>query len=106
MLSSLACHHSESVNPPHPDILQRLAKTYSVPVQALMVEAGYLPQDKELQTKQRIEQAYQHVISDPTYAHGTRLHDPIHASCDYSFRELADVHLKLTFLVSLRSFRC
>ncbi len=60
-------------NPPHPDILHRLAKTYNVSAQALMVEAGYLPEDKEVQTRNRVEQAYQHVISDPTYTHGNRL---------------------------------
>lgn len=60
-------------NPPHPDILQRLAKTYSVAPRELMVQAGYLPEDRELETKRKVEQAYEHVISDPTYSHGNRL---------------------------------
>lgn len=60
-------------NPPHPDILNRLARTYSVPLHALMVEAGYLPDNKELETKRKLELAYQHVINDPTYSHGNRL---------------------------------
>ena len=60
-------------NPPHPDILNRLAKAYAVPVRELMVNAGYLPDDAELENKRKVEQAYNHVISDPNYSHGTRL---------------------------------
>ena len=59
-------------NPPHPDILKRLAKVYEVPVNDLLSAAGYLEQEKGI-TRERIEQAYQHVISDPKYRHGTRL---------------------------------
>ena len=60
-------------NPPHPDILNRLAKVYEVPARELMVAAGYLPDDAELENKRKVEQAYNHVISDPKYSHGTRL---------------------------------
>jgi len=60
-------------NPPHPDILNRLAKAYGVPARELMVNAGYLPDDAELENRRKTEQAYNHVISDPNYSHGTRL---------------------------------
>ena len=60
-------------NPPHPDILNRLAKVYEVSPQELMVEAGYLPESAEIEAKRKIDQAYAHVISDPQYSHGNRL---------------------------------
>jgi len=60
-------------NPPHPDILNRRAKAYAVPARELMVSAGYLPDDAELENRRKTEQAYNHVISDPNYSHGTRL---------------------------------
>lgn len=59
-------------NPPHPDILKKLAKVYEVPVTELLSAAGYL-EDEKGNTRQQIEQAFQHVISDPKYRHGTRL---------------------------------
>lgn len=59
-------------NPPHPDILKRLAKVYEVPLSELLSAAGYL-EDEKGNTRQQIEQAFQHVISDPEYRHGTRL---------------------------------
>ena len=60
--------------PPHPDILKRLAKTYDVPVEELLEAAGYLEdaQERRLQ-RQKIERAFEHVITDPQYRHGTRL---------------------------------
>lgn len=60
--------------PPHPEILKRLARTYDVPVEELLEAAGYLEDapDRRLQ-RQRIEKAFQHVITDPQYRHGTRL---------------------------------
>jgi transcriptional regulator with XRE-family HTH domain len=61
-------------NPPHPEILHRLAKVYEVPARDLLVAAGYLREDSEAAvTRERVERAYNHVISDPTYSHGTRL---------------------------------
>jgi len=60
-------------NPPHPDILNRLAKVYEVPARDLMVSAGYLADNADLEKRQRIERAYSHVISDPNYSQGTRL---------------------------------
>jgi transcriptional regulator with XRE-family HTH domain len=60
--------------PPHPDILRRLAKAYEVPVEDLLVSAGYLDNGLEKGiTREKIEQAFAHVISDPTFRHGTRL---------------------------------
>jgi transcriptional regulator with XRE-family HTH domain len=60
--------------PPHPDILKRLAKVYEVAVEELLEAAGYLAdaQDRRLQT-QKIERAFEHVITDPKYRCGTRL---------------------------------
>lgn len=60
-------------NPPHPDILNRLAKVYEVPPRELLVAAGYLQEDGEVEKKRKIDQAYNHVTSDPKYSHGTRL---------------------------------
>src|SRR5438876_11061433 len=60
-------------NPPHPDILQRLAEVYDVTHQELLVEAGYLKNLEEQLTRKKIEMAYQHAISDPEYKFGTRL---------------------------------
>jgi transcriptional regulator with XRE-family HTH domain len=60
-------------NPPHPEILNRLAKVYDVSARELMVAAGYLTDDREAEHRRKIELAYSHVISDPTYNHGTRL---------------------------------
>ena len=61
-------------NPPHPDILKRLAKVYEVSQRELLVAAGYLEDDPSEQVERaQVEKAYQHVISDPNYRHGTRL---------------------------------
>ena len=60
-------------NPPHPEILNRLAKVYDVPARELMVAAGYLADEEEAENRRKIELAYNHVTSDPNYAHGTRL---------------------------------
>jgi transcriptional regulator with XRE-family HTH domain len=59
-------------NPPHPDILKRLAKVYEVPVTEMLSAAGYLEEKQETR-KQNVEQAFQHVITDPKYQYGTRL---------------------------------
>jgi HTH-type transcriptional regulator, competence development regulator len=61
-------------NPPQPDVLKRLAKAYEVSQRELMVAAGHLEEDSsERISRERLESAYKHVISDPTYRHGTRL---------------------------------
>jgi transcriptional regulator with XRE-family HTH domain len=60
-------------NPPHPDILKRLAKVYEVTHRELLIAAGYL-EDPEGQVKREtIEKAFQHVATDPHYRYGTRL---------------------------------
>ena len=59
--------------PPHPDILQRLAKVYEVSQQDLLIAAGYLEDPKAQQGREELEVAYQHATSDPKFHHGTRL---------------------------------
>ena len=59
-------------NTPHPEILKKLAKVYEVPLTELLAAAGYVENEKGI-TRDQIEQAFQHVISDPKYRHGTRL---------------------------------
>ncbi len=60
-------------NPPHPDILTRLAKVYEVPARELMVQAGYLGEDAEMEERRKLDQAFEHVASDPAYKFGNRL---------------------------------
>jgi len=61
-------------NPPHPDILKRLAKAYDVQHRELLVAAGYLEEDSaETAKRKQIEEAYEHVRTDPTFRQGTRL---------------------------------
>ena len=61
-------------NPPHPDILNRLAKVYEVPVRELLIEAGFLKEESDAQRRrEQVESAYNHVINDPSFEHGTRL---------------------------------
>ena len=62
-------------NPPHPDILNRLAKAYRVPPRDLLIAAGYLKEEHGI-TRDEIEKAYAHVVNDPQYRHGTRLKGP------------------------------
>jgi len=59
-------------NPPHPDILKKLARVYEVPLNELLAAAGYLEKENG-NPRREIEQAFQHVISDPKYKYGTRL---------------------------------
>lgn len=59
-------------NPPHPEILKKLARAYEVPLNELLAAAGYVESEKRI-TRHQIEQAFRHVISDPKYRHGTRL---------------------------------
>jgi len=61
-------------NPPHPDILKRLAGIYEVTDRDLLIAAGYLNEDsEEKRKKQEIEQTYEHAIRDPNLHYGTRL---------------------------------
>src|SRR5690348_16257857 len=60
-------------NPPHPDILKRLAEVYGVTHQELLVAAGYLEDPEEQYNRKKVDQAFQHVLTDPHYKFGTRL---------------------------------
>lgn len=61
-------------NPPKPDILNRLASAYSVPAQDLMEAAGYIKgKSDEMRERERVDLAYEHVITDPNYSQGTRI---------------------------------
>lgn len=81
-------------NPPHPEILNRLAKVYNVSARDLMVAAGYLTDDAEAEKRRNVELAYQHVVSDPTYQHGTRIKDT-HISLDVK-RFIVEMYEKTT----------
>lgn len=59
--------------PPHPDILKRLAKVYEVTHRELLIAAGYLEDPEEQTRREKIEKAFDHVLTDPHYKHGTRL---------------------------------
>lgn len=64
----------ETRNPPSPDILRRLASIYAVPAIELMRKAGILkPEDEGLDEENKLERAFQTVLSDPGFQHGTRL---------------------------------
>jgi len=60
--------------PPHPEILKRLAKVYDVPPNDLLIAAGYV-EDLAVKgiTREKIEQAFEHVIHHPKFRYGTRL---------------------------------
>ena len=61
-------------NPPRPDIINRLAMVYSVPAHHLMEAAGYIKGvSGEMNERDRIERAFEHVITDPNYSQGTRM---------------------------------
>lgn len=59
--------------PPHPDILKRLARVYEVTHRELLIAAGYLEGESEQIKRQQVENAFQHVTTDPEFRHGTRL---------------------------------
>jgi transcriptional regulator with XRE-family HTH domain len=82
-------------NPPHPDILKRLAKTYDVEHRELLVVAGYLEEDSAEAAKRRtLEKAFEHVQSDPAFKHGTRLKGT-HVSLETK-RFIVEMYEKLT----------
>lgn len=60
--------------PPHPDILKRLALVYDVPPNDLLIAAGYV-EDLAAKgvTREKVEQAFEHVIQHPKFRYGTRL---------------------------------
>jgi transcriptional regulator with XRE-family HTH domain len=82
-------------NPPHPDILKRLAKTYNVQHRELLVAASYLEEDSvEIAKRREIEEAYEHVRTDPTFKQGTRLKGT-HVSLETK-RFIVEMYEKLT----------
>lgn len=82
-------------NPPHPDILKRLAKAYDVQHRELLVAAGYLEEDSaETARRRQIEKAYEHARTDPKFKHGTRLRGT-HISLDTK-RFIVEMYEKLT----------
>jgi transcriptional regulator with XRE-family HTH domain len=82
-------------NPPHPDILKRLANAYDVQHRELLVAAGYLEEDSAETAKRRqIEEAYEHVRTDPAFKQGTRLKGT-HVSLEAK-RFIVEMYEKLT----------
>jgi transcriptional regulator with XRE-family HTH domain len=81
--------------PPQPDILKRLAKVYDVPHRDLLIAAGHLEEDSAETAKRRqLEEAYQHVLTDPTFKQGTRLKGT-HVSLETK-RFIVEMYEKLT----------
>lgn len=61
-------------NPPHPEILKRLAAVYETPHTDLLAKAGYLDEsEKGGPTRLETEAKFRHVIADPQFQFGTRL---------------------------------
>jgi transcriptional regulator with XRE-family HTH domain len=61
-------------NPPHPDILKRLAAVYETPHADLLAKAGYLNEAEQgAPTRLEIESAFKHIATDPQFRYGTRL---------------------------------
>jgi transcriptional regulator with XRE-family HTH domain len=82
-------------NPPHPDILKRLAKAYDVQHRELLIAAGYLEEDSaEIAKRREIEKAYEHVRTDPKFKQGTRLKGT-HISLETK-RFIVEMYEKLT----------
>jgi len=81
--------------PPHPEILKRLAKSYDVEHRELLIAAGYLEEDSAETAKRRqVEEAYQHVVTDPAFKQGTRLKGT-HVSLETK-RFIVEMYEKLT----------
>ncbi|MFZ0277641.1 MAG: helix-turn-helix transcriptional regulator [Candidatus Sulfotelmatobacter sp.] len=82
-------------NPPQPDILRRLARVYDVPHRELLIVAGHLEEDSaETAKRRRVEEAYEHVMTDPTFKQGTRLKGT-HVSLETK-RFIVEMYEKLT----------
>src|SRR3972149_1696372 len=59
---------------PSPEILRKLARAYNVTVRELLLRAGYLDEPEVSATEEeRIEAAFQYVLTDPDYKLGTRI---------------------------------
>lgn len=62
---------------PSADLLRKIAPTYGASVKELMALAGYLDEPEvTMSEKERIEWAFNCVISDPDYSFGTSLKTP------------------------------
>lgn len=60
--------------PPRPDILKKLALAYRVTVREMMLRAGYFDEPEVTATEdERVEAAFQYVMSDPDYKFGNRI---------------------------------
>jgi transcriptional regulator with XRE-family HTH domain len=60
--------------PPRPEILKKLARAYNVTVRELLMRAGYLDEPEVTATEEeRIEAAFQYVLSDPDYKLSARI---------------------------------
>ena len=61
-------------NPPHPDILKKLAPIYEVSLKELMEKAGYLEIEDEISDfdEEKINRAYKYVLDDPDFQFGAR----------------------------------
>jgi transcriptional regulator with XRE-family HTH domain len=60
--------------PPGPEILNRLAPVYDVPLRDLMRAAGYLEEaGPNLGEEEEVELAFRYVMSDPRYKSGARV---------------------------------
>jgi len=60
--------------PPSAEILRKLAPAYKVTVRELLMRAGYLDEPEVTATEEeRVEAAFQYVLSDPDYKLGTRI---------------------------------
>lgn len=59
---------------PSADLLRKIAPTYGASVRELLTKAGYLDEPEvKMSDQERIEWAYQAVLSDPDYKFGTSL---------------------------------
>ena len=59
---------------PRPEILKKLAPAYKVTARELFMRAGYLDEREVTASEdERIDAAFQYVLSDPDYKLGTRI---------------------------------
>jgi len=61
---------------------------------ALLIAAGYLEDPEEQIRREKVEKAFQHVLTDPQYKHGTRLRNG-HLSLDIK-RFIVEMYEKTT----------
>jgi HTH-type transcriptional regulator, competence development regulator len=59
---------------PHPEVLQKLADFYDVPILELFKKAGYLKEGEIEETyEEKIDKLFQYVINQPGYKFGHRI---------------------------------